>query len=97
MEKVPALYILTNRPGGVLYVGVTSDLVGRMFQHKSKTVRGFTTKYNVDKLVYYEVFGEMYAAISREKQLKGGSRQKKVELIESGNPGWEDLYNSLVE
>ncbi len=96
MEKIPAIYILANRPDGVLYVGVTSDLAGRMFQHKSKMLRGFAAKYNVDKLVYYEVFGEMYDAISREKQLKGGSRQKKIELIESSNPGWEDLYGEIL-
>ena len=74
---------------------VTSDLIGRMTQHKSKVFRGFTTKYNVDKLVYYEVFGEMYDAISREKQLKGGSRQKKIALIESSNPDWKDLTDEI--
>ena len=72
MEKVPAVYILANKPQGVLYIGVTADLAGRVYQHRKKLTRGFTAKYNVDRLVYYELFDDMYAAISREKQLKGG-------------------------
>ena len=93
--KVPAVYILANKPHGVLYIGVTSNLAGRVYLHKGKVTRGFTAKYNVDRLVYYELFDDMYTAISREKQLKAGSRRKKIELIESLNPRWADLYDSI--
>ena len=79
----------------VLYTGVTSDLKKGVYEHKSKLIEGFTKKYNIDKLVYYEVFDDIYNAITREKQIKGGSRQKKIDLIVSMNPGWKDLYNEL--
>ena len=90
------IYILVDRIYGTLYVGVTSDLVRRVYEHKSKAVDGFTKKYRVDKLGYYEVHDDMDSAIAREKQLKGGSRKKKVKLIESVNPEWKDLYDSIV-
>jgi putative endonuclease len=89
------VYILANRPGGVLYTGVTNDLKRRVFEHKSGEGGGFTKRYNVDRLVYYEVLDESLTAITREKQIKAGPRRKKVGLIESVNPEWVDLYNEL--
>ena len=96
MERLPAIYVLASRPDGVLYIGVTSDLPKRVWEHKEHLVRGFTRRYNVTRLVYFEVFADMYSAISREKQLKAGSRAKKVALIEKLNPDWEDLYDQIV-
>lgn len=97
MEKGGYIYITTNRPNGVLYVGVTSNLVGRITQHKNRHYpNSFSAQYNLDKLVYFEAFGSIMEAIAREKQLKGGSRAKKVALIEGFNPRWEDLYPGLV-
>lgn len=89
------MYIMTNKNNAVLYTGVTSDLKKRVYQHKAKLVDGFTKKYNIDKLIYFEVFEDMYNAISREKQIKGGSRQKKIDLINSMNKEWKDLYEGL--
>ena len=83
MEKQYWIYILTNERHTVLYVGVTSNLLGRVYQHREKLLRGFTKRYNVSKLVYYEQFEDPYTAISREKQIKAGSRKKKIELINS--------------
>ena len=80
------VYILANGPDGVLYTGMTNDLKRRVFEHKSKAVGGFTMRYNVDRLVYFEVFDDSLAAITREKQIKPGPRKKKVELIEGVNP-----------
>ncbi len=94
--KNPAVYILASGRNGTLYVGVTSDLVGRVYQHKHKLVKGFTEKYGCDKLVYYEMHETMESAITREKQIKAGSRKKKLELIESMNPEWLDLYDSIT-
>lgn len=85
------VYILTNQRNGTLYVGVTSDLRQRVWQHKNKTFEGFTAKYGVDRLVYFESFRAISYAIAREKQLKAGSRRKKLQLIESQNPAWADL------
>ena len=90
------VYILFNKRNGTLYVGVTSNLVKRIYEHKNKFVDGFTKKYNVDKLGYYEVFEDITEAIKREKQLKAGSRHKKIELIETLNPNWEDLYKTIL-
>lgn len=87
-------YILTNKNQTVLYTGVTNDLVRRCFEHKNKLVKGFTEKYNVDKLIYFEVFDFVDFAIKREKQLKGYSRIKKIDLINKMNPEWKDLYNN---
>ena len=95
MSKSGYIYILTNKRNTVLYTGVTSDLKKRIYEHRNKLTKGFTKKYNVDKLVYFEVFKDMYNAITREKQIKGGSRQKKIDLIEGINPEWNDLYNDL--
>lgn len=94
-EKIPCVYILASRRNGTLYVGVTSDVRTRVHQHKQNAVAGFTQKYNVHMLVYYEVCSSMESAIFREKQLKAGSRQKKLILVESINPGWKDLYDDI--
>ncbi len=95
MSKKYYLYIITNTYNTVLYTGVTNDLQRRVYEHKSKLIHGFTKKYNVTKLVYYEIFDDSYAAISREKQIKAGSRQKKIDLVNSINLEWKDLYNEL--
>jgi len=90
--KQPAIYIMASKRNGTLYTGVTSDLVKRVWQHKNDLVEGFTQKYSVHMLVYCELADDMGAAIAREKQIKGGSRVKKLALIKSMNPGWRDLY-----
>ena len=90
------VYILTNKTTKVLYIGVTNNLSRRVYEHKQKLVKGFTSKYKVDKLVYYEVFDSPDNAISREKQLKGWLRNKKIELIKSFNPLWKDLYKEIL-
>ncbi len=94
-KKSYFVYILSNKYNNVLYVGVTNDLIRRVYEHKNKLVEGFTKKYNIIKLVYYEVFDDPYNAILREKTLKGYGRKKKVELINSLNPEWKDLYGEL--
>ena len=94
--KLPCVYIMANRPHGTLYIGVTSQLPTRVWQHKNKVTGGFTARYGVDQLVWYEVHDSMTSAILREKQLKAGSRQKKLALIEAMNPGWEDLYLTVL-
>ena len=92
------IYILTNKKNITLYVGVTSHIVQRINQHKDKIFpESFSAKYNLNKLVYYEAFQEIGDAIGREKQIKGGSRQKKLDLINSKNPDWYDLYDEIVE
>src|SRR3990172_7412753 len=95
IDKLYSFYIMTNRNNTVLYTGVTNDLRRRVYEHKEKKVEGFTKKYNVTKLVYYEVFRGIREAISREKQIKGGSRAKKIELVNGMNAGWRDLYDGL--
>ena len=87
---------LTASISRVLYVGVTNDLVRRIWEHKEKLVSGFTEKYNVDRLVYYEVAEDVLSAIAREKQIKSYRREKKVALIDAMNPGWKDLYRDLT-
>jgi len=96
MEHRCFVYILTNRHHTALYVGVTNDLVRRVHMHRTKIASGFTTRYNVDKLVYYDETSDVVAAIAREKQIKGGSREKKVELVNAMNPDWRDLSDDLV-
>jgi putative endonuclease len=86
---------MTNKNNTVLYTGVTNNLQKRVYEHKEKLVEGFTKKYNVVKLVYYEIFDDPENAIAREKQIKAGSRQKKLDLINSMNQEWKDLYDSL--
>ena len=94
--KRPAVYIITNRRHGTLYTGVTSDLVQRVYQHRESVVPSFTSRYACKRLVYFEMHDEMTAAIAREKQIKAGSRKKKLALIESMNPDLLDLYCSLI-
>lgn len=96
MEHQYYVYILTNTHNTTLYIGVTNSLNRRTFEHKEKFNSGFTKKYNLSKLVYYEIFENVDDAILREKQLKGGSRQKKVDLINELNPEWEDLYEKII-
>ena|SRR5260221_2719478 len=94
--REPAIYIMANRRNGTLYTGVTSNLVQRVYEHKNALVSGFTTQYSCKMLVYYEICENMWCAIEREKQIKGGSRKKKLALIETMNPQWQDLYESLL-
>lgn len=89
------IYMMANSNNTVIYTGVTNDLFRRVDQHKTKTVDAFTSRYRVSKLVYYEIFEDILSAITREKQIKAGSRQKKVELINSLNPRWYDLAGRL--
>ena len=96
MNKQGYVYILFNKKNGTLYVGVTSNLVKRIYEHKNKLADGFTKKYGVDKLGYFEKYDDMYNAIEREKQLKAGNRQKKIDLIEKNNKEWRDLYNEII-
>jgi putative endonuclease len=93
--KQPCVYILASRDNGTLYIGVTSDIVTRLYQHRSGTVQGFTSKYGVVRLVRFELFAEMTTAIAREKQLKRWHREWKINLIESENKNWEDLAVNL--
>ncbi len=93
---MPCIYILTNKPDGTLYIGVTSNLSARIFQHKNDLVDGFSKKYNLHLLVYYEAHENMYSAITREKRLKKWNREWKIQLIESMNPAWRDLYNEII-
>jgi putative endonuclease len=93
--KQPCVYILASQEYGTLYIGVTSDLVARLYQHRTGQVKGFTSRYGVYRLVRFEQFGSMYEAISRDKQLKRWHRQWKINLIESENPEWVDLAPAL--
>ena len=95
VSKQYYVYIMTNKRNTVLYVGVTNDLVRRVYEHREKLADGFTKRYNIVKLVYYEVSEDVENAILREKQIKAGSRQKKVQLVNSINKGWRDLYGEL--
>ena len=90
------VYILSNKTDSTLYIGVTNDLLRRVWEHKEKSAAGFTAKYNVNKLVYYEVAGDVDVAIAREKQLKGWNRRKKEALIDTMNPEREDLWESIL-
>ena len=93
--KQPAIYIMTNFRNGTLYVGVTSDLIKRAFEHREGLIEGFTKKYGCKQLVYYEQHATMHSALEREQQIKSGSRKKKLELIEGFNPHWKDLFLEL--
>jgi putative endonuclease len=95
MNKTCFIYIITNDRNTVLYVGVTNELVKRIYEHKNKLVSSFSNKYNLDKLVYYEVIEDIKAAIEREKQLKAGNRKKKEDLINKFNPEWRDVYSDI--
>ena len=96
MSKQPTVYILASKRNGTLYIGVTSDPVKRIWEHKKNMVEGFTKRYNVHRLVWYELHESMESAIIREKRLKNWKRKWKLELIESRNPKWEDLYHRIV-
>jgi putative endonuclease len=95
-ERQYYIYIITNFENGTLYTGVTNNLVRRVYEHKNKLVEGFTKKYDLTKLVYYEVFDSIEYAILREKQIKGGSRKKKLNLINNFNKEWKDLYETII-
>jgi len=95
--KISYIYIMANKPKGVLYIGVTSNLVNRAYQHKNNLIAGFTSQYNLYFLVYYEIFDNIREAITREKQLKNWKRQWKIELIEKENPDWKDLYYEITD
>ena len=95
LSKSYYVYILASKRNGTLYIGITSDLTKRVYEHKSNFIDGFTKKYHVHTLVYYEIHNDPYHAITREKQIKGWLRVKKLQLIESINPHWNDLYLSL--
>ena len=96
MNKQGYVYILTNKPRGTLYIGVTSDLIKRIYQHKEKLVSRFTQKYELDQLVYFEVVESIESAIVREKQMKAWKRDWKIQLVEENNNEWVDLYKSLL-
>ena len=89
------MYIMTNKNNTVLYTGITNDLIKRVYEHQNNIGSKFTSKYNINKLVYYEIFGDPENAILREKKIKAGSRQKKIDLINSINESWDDLYTRL--
>ncbi len=95
MDKQPAVYILSSGKHGTLYIGVTSDLTGRLHQHRESLIKGFTSRYGVTRLVHFELFDDMISAITREKQLKNWRRDWKANLIEASNPGWDDLAEGL--
>lgn len=95
-SKQPAVYILASKINGTLYIGVTSDVTKRIWEHKNNLVKGFTKRYNVHNLVWYEMHDNMASAIEREKKLKEWKRAWKLELIESSNPNWNDLYDTIL-
>ena len=90
------IYIMTNFRNTTLYIGVTNNLIRRVYEHKNKMIDGFTKRYNLNKLAYYEIFNDIKTAIEREKQLKNFSRQKKIDLIKLMNPDWKDLSETLL-
>ena len=96
MEKQFYIYILANKQYGALYTGITSDLLKKVYEHKHGMMEGFTKEHGVKKLVYYEVVKDVISAIEREKRMKKWNRQWKIELIQSLNPDWDDLYNALI-
>ena len=95
MDREYFVYLMTNKNNTVIYTGVTNDLKRRVYEHKEKLIDGFTRKYNITKLVYFESTNDVYSAIQREKQIKAGSRQKKIDLINSINKEWKDLFNDI--
>ncbi|MBL7479823.1 GIY-YIG nuclease family protein [Legionella bononiensis] len=96
MQTQSYVYFVANTHNNVLYVGVTNDLIRRIYEHKHKLVKGFSQKYNVDRLIYYEAFDTIVLAIDREKQIKGWSRIKKDNLVNAFNSEWKDLYQSIL-
>ena len=95
MSDAGYVYLLFSKRNGTLYIGVTSDLVKRVYEHKNKIIKGFTSRYNIVYLGYYEVFSDIKEAIKREKRLKKYLRKEKLELIENSNPDWKDLYEDI--
>ena len=95
MDKQYYIYLLTNKANTVIYTGVTNDLKRRIYEHKEELIEGFSKKYRLKRLVYFECFSDPKSAIAREKQIKGGSRQKKMDLVNGENPGWRDLYEDI--
>ncbi len=95
VEREYYVYMMTNSRNTVLYIGITNDLKRRVYEHKSRLIEGFSKKYNLTKLVYYETCGDIEGAIIREKQIKGGSRQDKLNLVNAANKEWQDLYCGL--
>ncbi len=96
MAKQMAVYIVTNRPGGTLYIGMTGNLRHRMLQHRTHALPGFTDRYNLERLVWFELHSEMRLAIQREKSLKRWRRAWKIALIQESNPGWQDLWPEVA-
>jgi putative endonuclease len=96
LDRHPAVYILASKRNGTLYIGVTSDLVKRIWEHKNNAVEGFTKRYGLHTLVWYELHESMQSAIEREKRLKEWKRVWKLELIEKENPDWQDLYTTII-
>lgn len=96
LMKQSFVYIISNKRDGTLYIGVTSNLLKRIYEHKHKLADGFTKKYNIDKLIYYEIYSDINEAIKREKQLKEWRRKWKIELIETKNSDWKDLYYEVI-
>jgi putative endonuclease len=96
VNKLPAVYILASKRNGTLYIGVTSDLVKRIWEHKTNMIEGFTKRYAVHLLVWYELHESMELAIEREKRSKEWKRKSKLELVEGTNPNWQDLYHTIV-
>ena len=94
--KQPAIYIVTNKKNGVLYTGVTSNIIKRIYEHKYSIKKGFSAKYNCKLLVFFEIHDSLESAINREKQIKAGTRDKKIQLIEEFNSEWRDLYEDIV-
>jgi putative endonuclease len=90
------VYILASRPGGAIYIGVTNDLVRRVYEHKNKLIKGFTERYSIDKLVYFEVYDSPTTAIQREKNMKHWPRSWKTKLIAQSNPTWRDVYEEIT-
>ncbi len=96
MQKQPAVYMMANKRNGTIYTGVTSNLIKRIYEHKNEVIKGFTTQYSCKILVFYTIFERMEDAIVEEKRIKAGSRKKKLVLIESMNPNWNDLYEYIA-
>lgn len=96
MKKQYFIYILASKKNGTLYIGVTNNLIKRVYEHKNDFIKGFTQKYRVHNLVYYEVFNDVYEAITREKRIKKWKRQWKIELIRKFNPEWKNLYEEIL-
>ena len=94
--KQPCVYIMASQRNGTLYTGVTANLLKRVFEHREGLMKGFSGKYDCKLLVWYEIHETMIEAITREKQIKAGSRAKKIALIENVNPGWKDLYETII-